>query len=69
MRLQKVDWAGGLDEVEFLKRIFDLDALESYDPRFSTAEGDIFQHRFNNLDWDDDWVFTDQRFGLSWLCR
>ncbi|MFE9598954.1 serine/threonine protein kinase [Streptomyces hokutonensis] len=65
MRLQNINWAGGLDEVEFLKRIFDLDALESYDPRFTTAEGDIIQHRFNNHDWEPYWVFTDQRFGLS----
>ncbi|GHJ36041.1 protein kinase [Streptomyces sp. TS71-3] len=65
LRLQKVDWAGELDEVEFLKRIFDLDTLESYDSRFATAEGDIIQHRFNNEDWESDWVFTDPRFGLS----
>ncbi|MGW8863351.1 AbiJ-related protein [[Kitasatospora] papulosa] len=65
LRLQKVAWAGGLDEVGFLKRVFDLEKMESYDPRYSTAEGDIYQHRFNNLDWDDDWVFTDQRFNLS----
>ncbi|MFI1710648.1 AbiJ-related protein [Streptomyces griseoruber] len=65
LRLQNVDWSGRLEEAEFLKRIFDLDALESYDSRFTTAEGDIYQHRFNNDDWEADWVFTDARFGLS----
>ncbi|WP_055594356.1 protein kinase domain-containing protein [Streptomyces hirsutus] len=65
LRLQNVDWSGRLEEPEFLKRIFDLDALESYDPRFTTAEGDIYQHRVNNYDWEVDWVFTDERFGLS----
>ncbi|MDX2763951.1 AbiJ-related protein [Streptomyces europaeiscabiei] len=65
LRLQNVDWAGRLAESDFLKRIFDLDAMESYDSRFSTAEGDIYQHRVNNDDWELDWVFTDERFGLS----
>ena len=32
--------------------------------RFKDAEGDIWQHRVNNFDWDDDWVFTDDRFDL-----
>jgi hypothetical protein len=64
LRLQNVDWAGRLAESEFLKRIFDLDAMESFDSRFSTAEGDIYQHRVNNDDWELDWVFTDERFGL-----
>ncbi|MFE6907828.1 AbiJ-related protein [Streptomyces erythrochromogenes] len=65
LRLQNVDWAGRLEEPEFLKRIFKLDTLESYDSRFTTAEGDIFQHRVANEDWELDWVFTDERFGLS----
>ncbi|WP_409475065.1 hypothetical protein [Streptomyces sp. HC307] len=64
LRLQNVDWSGRLEESEFLKRIFDLDALESYDSRFPTAEGDIYQHRVNNYDWEPDWIFTDERFGL-----
>ncbi|MFD8898076.1 AbiJ-related protein [Streptomyces ardesiacus] len=65
LRLRNVDWSGRLEEVEFLKRIFKLDALESYDSRFKTAEGDIYQHRVNNYDWEADWVFADERFGLS----
>ncbi|WP_106960773.1 protein kinase domain-containing protein [Streptomyces sp. 351MFTsu5.1] len=65
LRLQNVDWAGRLEEAEFLKRIFALDAFASYDSRFKTAEGDIYQHRSNNDDWEADWVFTDERFGLS----
>ncbi|MFJ8295602.1 serine/threonine protein kinase [Streptomyces sp. NPDC094447] len=64
LRLQETDWAGRLEEAEFLKRIFNLDAFESYDSRFKTAEGDIYQHRVNNDDWELDWVFTDERFGL-----
>ncbi|WP_327708884.1 serine/threonine protein kinase [Streptomyces sp. NBC_00464] len=64
LRLQGTDWAGRLEEAEFLKRIFNLNAFESYDSRFKTAEGDIYQHRANNDDWELDWVFTDERFGL-----
>ncbi|MET8128253.1 serine/threonine protein kinase [Streptomyces sp. NPDC005231] len=59
-------WSGSLDEVTFLRRLYDLDHLESFDPRFATAEGDIVQHRYNNPgDWEDDWVFNDRRFGLA----
>lgn len=59
-------WSGSLDEVTFLRRLYDLDRLESFDPRFATAEGDIVQHRYNNPeDWEDDWVFEDRRFALA----
>jgi len=59
-----VVWHGRLDEIEFLKRIFDLDALPSKDPRMKNAREDIWQHRYNNNDWGDDWVFFDERFNL-----
>lgn len=66
MVTERVNWAGRLEEAEFLKRLYDLEALPSYDSRFKTASGDIFQHRVNNPeDWDDDWVFHDPRFGLE----
>ncbi len=59
-------WSGVLDEVEFLSRLYDLDALPSTDSRFSTAGRDIAQHRvLNPLDWDNDWIFYDSRFGLA----
>jgi hypothetical protein len=58
-------WSGKLDEIDFLARIYDLEELPSYDSRFPTAARDIFQHRYNNLDWDDDWVFSDSRFELA----
>lgn len=65
LRIEKIWWAGQLDEVEFLQRLYDLDVLPSIDSRFKNASGDIWQHRVNNPeDWDDDWVFTDSRFGL-----
>jgi hypothetical protein len=59
-----VRWSGRLSEPEFLNRLYDLTALPSHDHRFKSMAGDIFQHRENNLDWPDDWVFTDSRINL-----
>ncbi|GET43828.1 abortive infection family protein [Microseira wollei] len=65
LRVQNTNWSGGLDEPDFLARIFALEQMPSYDSRFKNAAGDIWQHRINNpQDWDDDWVFTDERFNL-----
>lgn len=57
-------WAGRMEDAGFLSRIYDLSELGSTDYRFQDAAGDIWQHRTNNYDWDDDWVFTDARFKL-----
>lgn len=63
--LEKIDWSGRLDEQDFLSRIFDLSQMGSKDSRFRTAARDIFQHRVNNPnDWEDDWIFYDNRFEL-----
>jgi AbiJ N-terminal domain 3/Abortive infection C-terminus len=60
-----VRWWGRQDEVAFLARVFpDIEERPSTDPRFSTASGDIRQHRQYNYDWEDDWIFDDERFGL-----
>jgi hypothetical protein len=64
LAIDRVSWAGNLDDPQFLGRIFDLTALPSLDPRFSDAAGDIWQHRVNNYDWDDDWIYDDPRFNL-----
>jgi hypothetical protein len=64
LMLEKVLWYGQKDDVEFLQRLYDLSALPSTDGRYKDAAGDIWQHRVNNYDWDDDWVYTDRRFGL-----
>lgn len=58
-------WPGRLTEADFLSRIFDLENFESSDNRFQNAAGDIWQHRVNNPnDWEDNWIFSDQRFNL-----
>lgn len=62
--LLSANWSGRLDEVEFLRRLFDLEAMPSTDGRFSTASGDIYKHRIMNDDWDVDWVFNDPRFNI-----
>jgi hypothetical protein len=61
-----VNWSGRLDEPAFLSRLYDLTEMVSTDGRFSDAAGDIWQHRVRNLDWSNDWVFTDPRFSLQY---
>ncbi len=55
---------GRLEELDFLKRLYDLKSMKSLDPRFSDAEGDIIQHTINNDDYPFCWVFEDERFQL-----
>jgi hypothetical protein len=64
LSLSKFHWSGRLEEPEFLARLYKLKDLPSTDGRFKDAAGDIWQHRVNNNDWDDDWVFYDSRFDL-----
>jgi AbiJ N-terminal domain 3 len=58
-------WWGNLDEIDFLKRIYELSKLPSTDNRYDDSHWDIIQHRVNNNDWSDDWVFNDERFNLK----
>lgn len=55
---------GRLSEIDFLKRIYDLNSLPSYDNHFENAEGDIWQHTVNNDDYKAGWFFEDDRFEL-----
>lgn len=64
LHVQGICWHGRLEEIDFLKRIFDLEKLPSHDFRFKDAAGDIWQHRVNNDDWPEDWIFDDGRFGI-----
>lgn len=58
-------WWGKLDEVTFLEDLYDLDRPSSADSQLSTVRAEIQQHRINNYDLDDDWIFEDPRLGLS----
>lgn len=63
----QVHWAGRLDDLTFLSRLYDLQKLPSKDHRYQTASRDIWMHRVNFNDWPDDWVFYDDRFDLLWV--
>jgi hypothetical protein len=58
------DWAGRLPEDDFLARLYDLTSMRSNDYRARNAAGDIYRHRVNWQDWENDWVFYDSRFNL-----
>jgi AbiJ N-terminal domain 3 len=60
----EASWCGRLGDDDFLARLYDLTKLPSYDSRYRNAAGDIHQHRINNFDWSEDWVFHDARFNL-----
>ena len=53
-----------MSEIDFLKRIYDLQKLPSYDSRFENAEGDIWHHTISHNDYEDGWAFEDERFEL-----
>ena len=65
IQVEEFWWSGRLEESDFLSRMFDLENMESNDSRFPNAAGDIWQHRVNNpSDWDDNWIYNDERFNL-----
>ncbi len=59
-----IDWAGRLQEDDFLARLYDLTSMRSTDNRMRNAASDIHQHRVDWQDWEDHWVFYDSRFNL-----
>lgn len=59
------NYFGRLEEIEFLRRLYDLKSMPSLDPRFPDAEKDIWQHTVNNDDFSSCWVFEDERFKLK----
>lgn len=56
---------GRLEELNFLKRLYELKDMPSNDSRYENAERDIWQHTVNNDDYPDCWVFEDERFYLQ----
>lgn len=60
-----IQWWGNLDEIEFLQRLYELEDMPSNDDRYTNALGDIHQHRYNNDDWESNYIFTDERFELQ----
>lgn len=65
LRGEEVNWSGRLEDTAFLSRLYRLDDFPSNDYRFKSMAYDIRQHRVNNpMDWDDDWVYEDERLNL-----
>ena len=56
---------GRFEELDFLKRLYELRDMPSNDARYENAEQDIWQHTVNNDDYPDCWVFEDERFYLQ----
>lgn len=52
-----------LNEVDFMKLIWDLPAMPSEDHRFRNAEADAYQHMINNNDWSLEYALL-TRFNL-----
>lgn len=65
IKKENLSWSGELTDLDFLSRIYDLEAMPSHDQRHQNAKWDIFTHTINwPGDWDDYWVFEDKRFNL-----
>jgi len=64
LRLENICWYWRMDEIAFIKRVFDITELPSTDWRFENMEWDIRQHRYNNDDWENDWIYEDNRLNL-----
>jgi hypothetical protein len=64
LRQKNFPWWGESSEADLLGRVFQLEHLESYDSRLPNAEADIRTHRDNYRDWEDAWIFDDERLDL-----
>lgn len=64
LTLGGINLFGRLGEVDFLSRVFELTALPSTDDRFDDMAGDLWQHRVNNNDWSNDWMWSDPRLSI-----
>lgn len=64
LAVERIYYYGRLPELDFLSRLYNLNELPSFDRRYKNAFADIHQHRINNNDWDDNWIFTDERINL-----
>lgn len=56
---------GRLEEYDFLKRLYKLEEMPSLDSRYSDLEQDIWQHTVMHNDYDQCWIFEDERFPLK----
>jgi hypothetical protein len=67
LRERNTNWSGRLSQLEFLSRLYRLNELPSHDSRYSNAAADIMCHTVTwPGDWENLWIFEDQRFELPW---
>jgi len=64
VKSSKISVYGRFSEIEFLSRLYQLEELPSYDPRYKDMLSDIRQHTINNDDWDSNWIYEDDRLEL-----
>lgn len=50
-----------VDIENIILSFFNAEELPSYDSRYKNMSWDFYQHRKNNLDWEDDWFIEDNR--------
>lgn len=65
IRIIEYPYYGRLDEIDFLKRIYDLKKMPPKYSSYKNAEEDIIKHAVVNDDYPYCWVFEDERFELS----
>lgn len=62
--MENIHFSGRMTVIDFLKRLYTLEEMPSYDSRYENALGDLLQHAHNNYDYEGNWVFDDSRFEL-----
>lgn len=58
-------YSGEIGNINFLKRLYQLDTMPSTEPKYRNFESEIYQHTVNNHDWSWDWIFKDERLELT----
>jgi hypothetical protein len=64
MQRQNFPWWGESSEADLLGQVFDLESMRSYDSRQPNAANDIRVHRDSYRDWENGWIFDDDRLDL-----
>lgn len=63
-RTIRYNYYGSLSKFDFLKRIYNLSELPTYDSRFKNAEEDLWCNTVINNEYVECWIFDDERFKL-----
>jgi len=56
-----------IDIEDVILTFFNAEKLPSLDSRYENMAWDFYQHRKNNLDWEDDWFIYDDRLNFYWI--